>query len=125
MIAELEQHSPTRNSAGGPVADASSGGPAELAFTADELRAAMRLLDPALALPDEFYAGAAAAPPDSPWLLPPRVLVALTVVSERFGRAADAWLAAEPPDARAEFERERELLPRVTRGEAPPPGLGT
>ena len=102
--------------------------PAAFSFTSDELRAAVRLLDPTAELPAEFYSRAASAPPDSPQLLPPRVLVALTVVSERIGRAADAWLAARADEEavreRSAFERERELLQRVARGETPPPGLG-
>jgi hypothetical protein len=100
----------------------SSGNPPLPSYTAEELREAMRLVDPSAQWPDEFYQRAASAPPESPWLLPFRVGVALTVVSERLGRAADAWLASQPPAVREEFEREREGLGRVARGETPPPG---
>jgi hypothetical protein len=101
-----------------------SGAPAEWPYTADELRAAMRLIDPSAQWPDELYEQAASAGPERPWLLPFRVGVALTVVSERLGRATDAWLATQPPAVRADFERERDQLRRVARGEAPPPGWG-
>jgi hypothetical protein len=104
------------------MTDTSSGRPPPPAFTADELRAAMRLIDPSTQWPDEFYERAASAPPERPWLLPLRVGVALTVVSERLDRGTDEWLATQPPAVRADFERERELLRRVARGEAPPPG---
>jgi hypothetical protein len=98
--------------------------PAAPQYTADELRAAVRLIDPTAQFPNEFYEQAASAPPESPWLLPFVVVVALAVVRERHGRAADPWLPTETPERRAEFEREREHLRRVARGEAPPPGWG-
>jgi hypothetical protein len=91
-------------------------------FTADELRAAMRLVDPSSEYPDEWYETVANAPPETPWLLPIRVGVALTVVSERLRRIADAeWTTAE---TRRVYLAERALLERVARGEAPPPGFG-
>lgn len=102
--------------------ETSSGNPALPPYTAEELREAMRLVDPSAQLPDDFYEQAVSAPPERPWLLPFRVGVALTVVSERVGRAADAWVASQPPEVRAQFEREREELRRVLREDTPPPG---
>ena len=97
-------------------------GPFGLRYTADELRAAMRLIDPAVTMPDWLQQSATASSP--PRLLPYRLGVALTLVSDRLRRAADVWLAGETLEARAEFEAERALLERVARGLAPPPGLG-
>jgi hypothetical protein len=104
------------------MTDAGSHRSERFTFTADELRAAMGLVDPTARHPDEWYDQVANAPPESPWLLPIRVGVALTVVSERLRRIADAeWTAAE---TRRVYLAERALLERVARGEAAPPGLG-
>ena len=97
--------------------------PSDLPYTVDDLRAAVRLVDPTADLPNEFYERAVAASSDDPHLMPSRVIVALTVVSEKFRRATDSWLAGVPPRSRARFERERDLLLRVARGEASPPGF--
>ena len=96
--------------------------PAHSPFTVDELRAAVRLIDPNTAWPDELYEQIASAPDDSPWLLPYSVGVALTVVSDRLRRSSDEWLAKQPAAVRAAFSHDRETLMRVARGEAPPPG---
>lgn len=94
----------------------------EFRFTADELRAAIRLVDPTWNASDDWYNQAANAPSDVPWLLPPRVGIALTVVSPRLRRVADAaWTEKE---TRRRYLEERALLERVARGEAPPPGFG-
>ena len=89
-------------------------------FTADELRQAIRLLDPNWTAPPNWYADVASAPVDMPYLLPIRVGVALTVVSERLHAMVD--LAGMDLDTSRIYLRERELLERVARGEAPPPG---
>ena len=52
------------------------------------------------------------APVDRPYLIPFRLAVALTLVSDRLKRAADAQLARESPEARAEFALERAMLER-------------
>jgi hypothetical protein len=94
--------------------------PLEFTFTADELRAAMRLVNPGWNPPAGWYDEVAAARSDRPMLLPPRVGVALTVVSERLRRIADAtWTEPEMRDA---YLRDRPILERIARGEAPPPG---
>ena len=98
--------------------------PLELRFTAAELRAAMHLVDPKSIKPDSYFEDAAAASSESPWLLPLRLVVAPTVVSERFGRIADASLLRMPNAEREEFQQERHLLARVARGELAAPGLG-
>lgn len=98
-------------------------GPPPPSFTPDELRAAVRLIDPATEWPDELYEQIAAAPAESPWLLPYEVGIALTIVSDRQRRATDEWLATQPQAVRARFERDRDELMRVARGESPPPGL--
>jgi hypothetical protein len=99
--------------------------PFELTYTADELRAAMRLIDPTATVTDSLHRTMATASREAPWLLPYRLGVALTLVSERLRRVADAWLERETPEVRAQFEAERMLLERVARGDAPPPGLGS
>jgi hypothetical protein len=97
--------------------------PSAFTFTAAELRAACRLVDPQWNAPDEWYEDVASAPAESPYLLPVRVGVALTVVSERLRRIADAtWNDAE---FRAQYLADQALLERVARGEAEPPGFGS
>jgi hypothetical protein len=96
--------------------------PRGFTFTAAELRAAVGLLDPEWNAPDEWYEQVASAPPESPYLLPVRLGVALTVVSERLRRIADEeWT---DPELRARYVTERTLLELVARGKAPPPGFG-
>ncbi|HEY5062862.1 MAG TPA: hypothetical protein VII52_15080, partial [Gemmatimonadaceae bacterium] len=59
-----------------------------------------------------FYEQIRKARVDRPYLIPVRLGVALTMVSDRLRRAADAWLGGESPEVRADFEREREMLER-------------
>lgn len=106
------------------MTSSSADGPFGLRYTAEELRAAMRLVDPTATVPDWLHHSATTASASTPHLLPYRLGVALTLVSDRLRRAADAWLAEESPEVRAEFEAERALLQRVARGDVPPPGFG-
>lgn len=98
--------------------------PFKIDFTEDELLAALRLLNPGTRPPNALYAQILAAPADSPYLLPFQLAVALSVVSQRFRRAADALLAEEPPAVRAQFEQERKQLERIARGGSPLPDAG-
>jgi hypothetical protein len=98
------------------MSETSNGSPPLPTYTVEELHQAVGLVYPSAQWPDYVYEQAAAAAPDRPWLLPFRVAVALTIVSARIGRAADAWVVSQPPDVRAQFEREREELLRRNPG---------
>jgi hypothetical protein len=88
----------------------------------EELRSALRLIDPD---GGEWHAELVkrwVASEDPPYFLPFQVLLALTVVSSRIREATDGWLSGLAAEERAEFQRERALWECVSKGEITSPG---
>jgi len=92
--------------------------------TVEELRDALRLIDPTSATWSVDVLERWATPGEHPHLLPLEMLYALTAVSPRLRKAVDDSLAGVPPADREAFERGRNVWDRVSRGEIPSPGWG-